>query len=179
MNSSILQALLKLFAIISGDNKTNGSEVVSLFLGNRLSQQQIQEFLEDYKKYVALYHKPKANVEKHTSMTSVKVLRLCEEIHTSLNHHERYLVFVRLVEFVFTNKEQTQQDLEFLYTVADAFHIDEKTRLAIIHFVHSKEIETSDYFFCMRNTDGQEHSHLPSGDLVFFRIPEENLFFFR
>ena len=111
MNSSILQALLKLFAIISGDNKTNGSEVVSLFLGNRLSQQQIQEFLEDYKKYVALYHKPKANVEKHTSMTSVKVLRLCEEIHTSLNHHERYLVFVRLVEFVFTNKEQTQQDV--------------------------------------------------------------------
>jgi len=179
MNSSILQALLKLFAIISGDNKTNGSEVVSLFLGNRLSQQQIQEFLEDYKKYVALYHKPKANVEKHTSMTSVKVLRLCEEIHTSLNHHERYLVFVRLVEFVFTNKEQTQQDLEFLYTVADAFHIDEKTRLAIIHFVHSKEIETSDYFFCMRNTDGKEHSHLPSGELVFFRIPEENLFFFR
>jgi ABC-type multidrug transport system ATPase subunit len=179
MNSSILQALLKLFAIISGDNKTNGSEVVSLFLGNRLSQQQIQEFLEDYKKYVAQYHKPKANVEKHTSMTSVKVLRLCEEIHTSLNHHERYLVFVRLVEFVFTNKEQTQQDLEFLYTVADAFHIDEKTRMAIIHFVHSKEIETSDYFFCMRNTDGQEHSHLPSGDLVFFRIPEENLFFFR
>jgi ABC-type multidrug transport system ATPase subunit len=179
MNSSILQALLKLFAIISGDNKTNGSEVVSLFLGNRLSQQQIQDFLEDYKKYVALYHKPKANVEKHTSMTSVKVLRLCEEIHTSLNHHERYLVFVRLVEFVFTNKERTQQDLEFLYTVSDAFHIDEKTRLAIIHFVHSKEIETSDYFFCMRNTDGQEHSHLPSGELVFFRIPEENLFFFR
>ncbi len=179
MNSSILQALLKLFAIISGDNKTNGSEVVSLFLGNRLSQQQIQEFLEDYKKYVALYHKPKANVEKHTSMTSVKVLRLCEEIHTSLNHHERYLVFVRLVEFVFTNKERTHQDLEFLYTVSDAFHIDEKTRLAIIHFVHSKEIETSDYFFCMRNADGQEHSHLPSGELVFFRIPEENLFFFR
>jgi len=179
MNSSILQALLKLFAIISGDNKTNGSEVVSLFLGNRLSQQQIQEFLEDYKKYVALYHKPKANVEKHTSMTSVKVLRLCEEIHTSLNHHERYLVFVRLVEFVFTNKEQTQQDLEFLNTVADAFHIDEKTRMAIIHFVHSKEIESSDCFFCMRNADEQEHSHLPSGELIFFRIPEENLFFFR
>ena len=179
MNSSILQALLKLFAIISGDNKTNGSEVVSLFLGNRLSQQQIQEFLEDYKKYVALYHKPKANVEKHTSMTSVKVLRLCEEIHTSLNHHERYLVFVRLVEFVFTNKEQTQQDLEFLYTVADAFHIAEKTRLAIIHFVHSKEIETSDYFLCMKNSEVNEHSHLPSGDLIFFRIPEENLFFLR
>lgn len=179
MNSSILQALLKLFAIISGDNKTNGSEVVSLFLGNRLSQHQIQEFLEDYKKYVALYHKPKANVEKHTSMTSVKVLRLCEEIHTSLNHHERYLVFVRLVEFVFTNKEQTQQDLEFLYTVADAFHIAEKTRLAIIHFVHSKEIETSDYFLCMKNSEVNEHSHLPSGDLIFFRIPEENLFFLR
>ena len=86
MNSSILQALLKLFAIISGDKKTNGYEVVSIFLGNKLSQQQIKEFLEDYKKYVALYHKPKANAEKHMAMTSVKVLRLCEEIHTSLNH---------------------------------------------------------------------------------------------
>jgi ABC-type multidrug transport system ATPase subunit len=179
MNSSILQALLKLFAIISGDNKTNGLEVVSLFLGNRLSQQQIQEFLEDYKKYVSLYHKPKANAEKHTAMTSVKVLRLCEEIHTSLNHHERFLVFVRLVEFVFTNKEQKEQELEFLYTVADAFHIDEKMRMAIIHFVHSKEIESSDYFFCMSNVDGQEHNHLPTGELIFFRIPEENLFFFR
>ena len=179
MNSSILQALLKLFAIISGDKKTNGYEVVSIFLGNKLSQQQIKEFLEDYKKYVALYHKPKANAEKHMAMTSVKVLRLCEEIHTSLNHHERFLVFVRLVEFVFTNKEQKEQDLEFLYTVADAFHMDEKTRMAIIHFVHSKEIESSDYFFCMSNPDGQEHSHLPSGELIFFRIPEENLFFFR
>jgi len=179
MNSSILQALLKLFAIISGDKKTNGYEVVSIFLGKKLSQQQIKEFLEDYKKYVALYHKPKANAEKHMAMTSVKVLRLCEEIHTSLNHHERFLVFVRLVEFVFTNKEQKEQDLEFLYTVADAFHMDEKTRMAIIHFVHSKEIESSDYFFCMSNEDGQEHSHLPSGELIFFRIPEENLFFFR
>jgi len=179
MNSSILQALLKLFAIISGDKKTNGYEVVSLFLGNRLSQQQIQVFLEDYKTYVALYHMPRANAEKHTAMTSVKVLRLCEEIHTSLNHHERFMVFVRLVEFVFTSHEHTQQDLEFLTTVADAFHIDAKTRMAIIHFVHSKEIESSDYFFCMRNGDGQEHSHLPAGDLIFFRIPEENLFFFR
>jgi ABC-type multidrug transport system ATPase subunit len=179
MNSSILQALLKLFAIISGDKITNGFEVVSLFLGNRLSQKQIQEFLEDYQKYVALYHKPKANAEKHNAMASVKVLRLCEEIHTSLNHQERFLVFVRLVEFVFTSKEQTKQDLEFLHTVAEAFHIDEKTWLAIIHFVHSKEIESSDYFFCMRNSEGQEHSHLPVGDLIFFRIPEENLFFFR
>jgi len=57
--------------------------------------------------------------------------------------------------------------------------MDEKTRMAIIHFVHSKEIESSDYFFCMSNEDGQEHSHLPSGELIFFRIPEENLFFFR
>lgn len=179
MNSSILQALLKLFAIISGDKKTNGYEVVSLFLGNRLSQQQIQVFLDDYKGYVALYHKPRANAEKHTAMTSVKVLRLCEEIHTSLNHHERFMVFVRLVEFVFTSHEHTQQDLEFLTTVADAFHIDEKMRMAIIHFVHSKEIESSDYFFCMRNGDGKDHSHLPAGDLIFFRIPEENLFFFR
>jgi len=179
MNSSILQALLKLFAIISGDKKTNGYEVVSLFLGNRLSQQQIQVFLDDYKSYVALYHKPRANAEKHTAMTSVKVLRLCEEIHTSLNHHERFMVFVRLVEFVFTSHEHSQQDLEFLSTVADAFHIDEKMRMAIIHFVHSKEIESSDYFFCMKNTEANEHSHLPSGDLIFFRIPEENLFFFR
>ena len=179
MNSSILQALLKLFAIISGDKKTNGYEVVSLFLGNRLSQQQIQVFLDDYKSYVALYHKPRANAEKHTAMTSVKVLRLCEEIHTSLNHHERFMVFVRLVEFVFTSQEHTQQDLEFLSTVADAFHIDEKMRMAIIHFVHSKEIESSDYFFCMKNTETNEHSHLPSGELIFFRIPEENLFFFR
>ncbi|MDP4630092.1 MAG: ATP-binding cassette domain-containing protein, partial [Flavobacteriales bacterium] len=179
MNSSILQALLKLFAIISGDKKTNGYEVVSLFLGNRLSQQQIQVFLDDYKSYVGLYHKPRANAEKHTAMTSVKVLRLCEEIHTSLNHHERFMVFVRLVEFVFTSHEHSQQDLEFLTTVADAFHIDEKMRMAIIHFVHSKEIESSDYFFCMKNTEANEHSHLPSGDLIFFRIPEENLFFFR
>ena len=96
-----------------------------------------------------------------------------------MNHHERFLVFVRLVEFVFTNKEQKEQDLEFLYTVADAFHMDEKTRMAIIHFVHSKEIESSDYFFCMKNSEANEHSHLPSGELIFFRIPEENLFFFR
>lgn len=179
MNSSILQALLKLFAIISGDKKTNGLEVVSLFLGNRLSQQQIAEFLEEYKTYVATYHKPRANAEKHTAMTSVKVLRLCEEIHTSLNHQERFMVFVRLVEFVFTSPEHSQQDLEFLYTVADAFHLDEKIRLAVIHFVHSKEIESSDYFFCLKGNDQQEHSHLPTGELVFFRIPEENLFFFR
>jgi hypothetical protein len=179
MNSSILQALLKLFAIISGDNKTNGYEVVSLFLGNRLSQKQIQEFLEDYQTYVALYHKPRANADKHKAMTSVKVLRLCEEIHTSLNHQERFLVFVRLVEFVFTNRDKSPQDLEFLNTVADAFHIDEKTWIAILHFVHSKDIESSEYFHCMRNDVQNEHSHLPSGDLIFFRIPEENLFFFR
>ena len=179
MSTSILQALLKLFAIISGDSKTDGSQVVSLFLGNRLSQQQLASFLDDYKRYVAQYHKPRASSEKQLAMTSVKVLRLCEEIQSSLNQHERYLVFVRLVEFVFATKEHSAQDLEFLDTVGEAFHLNQKTRFAIVHFVHSKDLESSDYFYILEGIKAGTHDHLPSGKLMFLRIPEENLFYFR
>jgi len=179
MNSTILQALLKLFAIVSNQSENKGRQVISVFLGNRLSQSQLDLFIQDYESYVLLYHKPRANAEKHASMTSVKVLRLCDEIQSSLNQEERITVFVRLVEFVSLNDSRTEQVTEFLDTVASSFNIQENLKQAVYAFTSSSSLNASEFFLIFDSNSAEPHSHLPSGQLNFFRVPELNLFFVR
>jgi ABC-type multidrug transport system ATPase subunit len=186
MSAGILRALMQLFAIIAGANKASGREIVAVFLRQQLNKELVNKYLEDYEKYAEKFHQGKSS-EKRTSLASVKVLRICDQINDELQQKEKFFVVVRLLEFITEFSERGEQEWEFIETVADAFNIDKKTFSLIKELIEaSEEGAFEDEAFLVAKSFGHIHNEPGKlsveglkGQLVFLRLEEENLFFVR
>ena len=95
MSAGILRALMQLFAIISGSGQKSGREIVALFLRQQLNKEMVNNYLKLYEEFAEKFHNVKDS-EKKTSMASVKVLRICNQINEELQQKEKFFVVVRL-----------------------------------------------------------------------------------
>lgn len=186
MSAGILRALMQLFAIIAGANKSSGREIVAVFLRQQLNKELVNKYLEDYEKFAEKFHQGKSS-EKRTSLASVKVLRICSQINDELQQKEKFFVLVRLLEFITDFNESGEQEWEFIETVTEAFNIEKETFALIKKLVEGKEETDFDaHAFLTAKSTGHEH-HIDGvlsveglrGKLVFLRLEEENLFFVR
>lgn len=192
MSAGILRALMQLFAIISGSGKESGREIVAVFLRQQLNKELVNQYLELYEEYAEKFHKGK-NTEKRTSMASVKVLRICDQINEELQQKEKYFVLVRLLEFIYAYTNTCDQEWEFVQTVADAFNIDERNFTKIRDLIgYNEDAIIDDNQFLI--AAGEKPSYLSGpekkvthylqienlrGKLIFLRLEDENLFFAR
>lgn len=143
MSERILRALMQMFAIIAkvdGVNNT-GRSIVQSFLKQQLSQEQVDTYLRIFDEYLEAHHqvsKKKDGSAKRTSLNSVKVLKICTQINQELEQPQKVIVLIRLLEFIYSSNEISEQEYEFVITVADTFNIpmDEFTQLK--HFVEDK-----------------------------------------
>jgi len=127
MSERILKALMQLFAIIAGPRSSNrnGRNIVESFLNQQLNEDLVDEYLKLFDGFYALYQKKqsqKGRKEKNLSLSSVKVLKICTQINEELDLRQKVVVLVRLFEFIKSDKDISDQELEFVYTVADIFH---------------------------------------------------------
>lgn len=186
MSAGILRALMQLFAIIAGANKSSGREIVAVFLRQQLNKELVNKYLEDYEKFAEKFHHGKSS-EKRTSLASVKVLRICSQINDELQQKEKFFVLVRLLEFITEFNESGEQEWEFIETVTEAFNIDKITFGLIRSLIEGQEDSTfeSDSFLVAKaaghahNLEGVLSVDGLRGQLVFLRLEEENLFFVR
>ncbi|OFX19937.1 MAG: hypothetical protein A2033_19010 [Bacteroidetes bacterium GWA2_31_9] len=131
MSERILKALMQLFAIIAPpeSNATDRRSVVESFLKQLLNQELVKEYLKVFDEYYDVYQKKQTEgttkKKKNISLSSVKVLKICTAINEELTQKQKLVVIVRLLEFIKSDfQEISEQELEFVETVADAFHID-------------------------------------------------------
>jgi ABC transport system ATP-binding/permease protein len=187
MSAGILRALMQLFAIIAGANKSSGREIVAVFLRQQLNKEMVNKYLQVYEDYAEKFHTSK-NSEKKTSMASVKVLRICDQINDELQLKEKYFVIVRLLEFIREFNVQGDQEWQFIETVAEAFNIDKEVFEGLRLLTASDENDSiPDPNFLLATSDRSSHTnwskHLQidslRGKLIFFRIDTESLFFVR
>ena len=149
MSERILKALIQLFAIVAKvDNVGNdGRTVVQVFLKQQLNAELVQKYLILFDEFLEQYQKiskDKADKEKkRTSVNSVKVLRICSQINEELAQKQKMVVLLRLLEFVFS-EEYSEQEIEFVKTVASSFNISEEELQDCIDFVLSKGEEIPD-----------------------------------
>ncbi len=133
MSESILKALMQLFAIIATANKEGVNEksrsIVESYLRLMLSSEQVTEYLQLFDKYVEERggggKKDGTQERKRTSLNSVKVLRICEQINGELKQDQKLLVLLQLLEFISFGEEITEQEIDFVKTVSDIFNIPE------------------------------------------------------
>ncbi|MCC6252039.1 MAG: ATP-binding cassette domain-containing protein [Bacteroidia bacterium] len=143
MSENILRALMQLFAIIAKVDGVNviGRSIVQSFLKQQLNKELVFEYIQVFDNYIESIHKISkgADATKKLSLNSVKVLRICSEINKELTHSQKVIVLIRLIEFITSNDVVSNQELEFVDTVASSFNIDEVEYQSCLKFINSNE----------------------------------------
>lgn len=129
MSEKILQALMQLFAIGAALERLTlqSRSVVEGFLRQQVSLQRVDEYLRLFDEYMEKYSGGGDDItrtRKKIAFSSVRALRICTEINKELNTRQKYIVFLRLAEFMQSSElEITEPEKEFLETVATVFNI--------------------------------------------------------
>lgn len=193
MSERILKALMQLFAIIANpkSHTRDRRPIVESFLDQQLNKELVDEYLKIFDYYYITHQqkfKSKGRTEKRTAASSVRVLTICTEINKELTQKQKLIVVIRLLEFINSENEITQQEFEFVSTVADTFHIARYEYESLKHFVlHSDhEIEDSDKILVInssKNTTKKRIHHLPveslMGEIIVYAVKLANMHVFR
>lgn len=139
MSDLILKALMQLFAIIARINDENKDEVsksdynahqiIREFLKLELVSTKIEHYVDFFNSsYENLKSRKKAKYgesEKRTSVNSVKVLRICNEINKELSNKQRFIVLTRILELIIQDGNPSELELAFIKTIRDTFKIND------------------------------------------------------
>ncbi len=195
MSEQILKALMQLFAIIARpeSNTEDRKDVVESFLKKQLNEDLVSVYLSIFENYYNTYQDKQKHSDKQRrfiSAGSVKVLKICAGINEELTQQQKIVVLVQLLEFVKSGKsnEISDQELEFIYTVADSFHITEEDYNLIKDFVLFEfgQIPASSYVLLIDNQKDffhpkVKHRLLPTlqGQIRVLNVSTTNMYLIR
>lgn len=192
MSERILKALMQLFALVADvDELSNNSRsIVKAFLLQQLSLDMVEAYLEIYDEYLEIHHKiskKKEGKKKRTSLNSVKVLKICTQINTELTQKQKVVVLIRLLEYVNSDHNINEQELEFVTTVAESFNISHEEFESCLKFITCVEenISTESDVLIIDNKeyttatpDGNKHIYASTleGTIAILNISSVNMF---
>lgn len=194
MSEKILKALMQLFAIIArpDSSKDERISVVESFLKRQLNHEIVQEYLKVFDEYYTMHQEKQKESTKRIrriSSSSVRVLKICTAINEELAQPQKIIVLIQLLEFVRSDSaEITEQELEFITTVAETFNIPEDEFNQMRDFVlfsfeevpHSEEIMLIDGNKDFRDEETKHIyvDHL-QGQIRVLHVPSTRLYFIR
>ncbi len=180
MSESILNALVHLFAIITNFTDTRVSskarEIVHSYLRKQLSVSQAHEYLNAFDNYLNFYDSDNTKVDsekgrKRGALSAVKVLKICQQINENLHQRDKFIVLLRLIEFVNEDDIITDTELDFIATVAESFNIPENEFLQMKALITNniEDIEEKDRILII-----DQESHIESdGEWFDKNMPEQ------
>ena len=196
MNEFILNALLQLFAIIANVSEDGISfkarNIVKSYLSKHLSSNLIRKYLRLFDDYLKIHHPEILGKEGGSGQTTLsdtqKVTEIGNAINRNLLQREKFIVFLRLVEFINEDDVMTAQELDFIRTVANTFNISDTEQSNIREFVLdslSQEIQTDKLLIIDDDAEPAipevRHIHVfeMEGRIVILRHASTNTFVFR
>lgn len=139
MSEKILRALIRLFALAANAERltARSRQVVETFLRQQLSSDLVNKYLAVFDEYLAQQEKDRASGRgsSNADESAAEVLKICTDINQELNVRQKYIVLIRLIEFVHSSDETiTEQEWSLISTAAGVFKIPEAdyTRCAVI-----------------------------------------------
>ncbi len=138
--------MFSIIAKVDGINNT-GRQIVQSFLKQQLSADQVATYLKIFDEFLESNHaasKKKEGAAKRTSLNSVKVLKICTQINQELEQNQKVIVLLRLLEFIYSSNEISEQEYEFVITVADTFNISNDEFQLLKSFIENQLDVTPD-----------------------------------
>lgn len=194
MSERILKALMHLFALIARpeSNANDRKYVVGQFLKQQLNEKLVNDYLEVFDYYYQIYQKKqtkKKKIAKSIAVSSVKILKICTEINRDLTLKQKIIVIYNLFEFIKADiNEVTEQELEFVQTVSETFHIpmDEYKRLKGFVLYPFDKIPNSTRILIIDGNKEFSHPKVKhlfreglTGQIRFFHLHLTNLYLYR
>ncbi len=196
MSEKILKALLQLFAIIArGDGVAEGARpdnapILERFLRRQFDPEVVRAHMERYQNFVQAFHSTggqSRSGRKRTSLNSVKVLKICTQVNEELNQRQKFIVLINLLEFIHAGGDVSEQELDFVSTVAETFNIGIDEFIRCRRFVLDRaEREDSPHLLYIDHEieNGFKHArHLHAHDLDgvlrVLHVPSVSLFVMR
>ncbi len=198
MSEPILKALMQLFALIIDIHKEkeiteSEKGIVRSFLSRQLNRELTNKYMEIFNNYLDLYHKydiQKDSIEdrKLTSLTSMRILGICEDINKELEQKQKIYVIVQLTEFISFDEKVTKKELEFLESVASAFNIPQNEFYNILSFIIDPvtDIPEMDKVLVIDHHEIYKYKDVKhiynknlSGEIIFLYIPSTNTYILR
>ncbi|HBH83604.1 MAG: hypothetical protein A2X05_18850 [Bacteroidetes bacterium GWE2_41_25] len=145
MSEPILRALMQLFALIGDIHDdtiitAREKDIVRLFLSRHLNNELVSKYMSMFEEYLTKFNSEsiiKGSIQdrKRTSLNAVRILAICEQINKELRQKQKIYVLVQLTDFISLGAEISENELDFLFTVAKAFNIHEDEYLDIKSFI--------------------------------------------
>ena len=193
MNERILKALMRLFAMLANsDEDSNKQEaIVESFLSKHLNKEQTNNYLHTYNDFLTeqVESFKGDRKRKRLSINSVKVVLICNQINLELTRRQKFVLLLKLLEFIRSKGIVLEQDLELISTMACCFHISEEELDLCVKFslkISAAEITDSKNLLIIReekpsysaHANFLESPHL-QGELALIRIANIGIFFAR
>jgi ABC-type multidrug transport system ATPase subunit len=194
MSEQILKAMMQLFAIIARpeSNSTDRRTVVESFLRRLLNEELVQVYITIFDDFYSVQQDKSRDTGKHRSIisaSSVKVLKISNKINEELTQEQKLIVLFQLFDFVRIDSETvSQQEIDFIDTIADSFHISLEEYNEIKDFVipnFSSLPNSSNMMIIDNNPDFFHHkvkhflSEGMTGQIRVLKIESANLYFIR
>ncbi|MCB0792991.1 MAG: ATP-binding cassette domain-containing protein [Flavobacteriales bacterium] len=195
MSEKILQALLRLFAILANTDRSTspggrtGRGILERFLHQQFSPEFVALHMATFDRYVEEFHGgARKDGRKRTSLNSVKVLKICVQVNEELNQRQKFVVLVHLLEFILANDEVTDQEHEFVRTVAETFNVGPEEFTRCLAFVdhRARAREDSPHLLYVDAATSAEmeqarhlHAHGLHGEVRVLHIPSVDLYIAR
>ena len=184
---------MQLFALGAGlEQKTGPSrKIVEAFLRQQVSAASVLEHLSFFDYHFQLARSGDSTIapDKRAAQTEEKAIRICTEINKELNTRQKYIVFIRLIEFVLSTGDGiTEEEKEFLGTVSNIFNIGFEDFTLCFSFVvngNNSASIASKHFLVVSGSDkinfNAKHLFRESfeGEVQIIRIPDADVLFAR
>lgn len=186
MTTSILEALIQLFALFAAGRGKEGIAMgrshAAQYMRSQLPKKLLEESLERYDELVDQFQRmPGQGQEmkaKRLAKLSVKLLRTCSQINKGLEQHEKHVVVVRLLEFLREIPDPATGHL-FLQTVVDSFNMDAQAFEAVKAMVSAHDASSAKHVNGLFATDDAWMGKRLGGAMLGYHLEEGNLFLLR
>lgn len=143
MSEPLLLSLIQLFAIASKfhQDREKVREIVRLFLEHQLSLDQPEDYLQLFDDYLDKFSatgRSKFSREENEGTFSVRessrMVLLCHNLNQELNQQQKLNVIIVLISLLDSGRYIQPQELEFLHSVAEVFHVTHEEFHQILTF---------------------------------------------
>ena len=154
MSEQILKALMQLFALIGDIHddtiiSSREKNIVRMFLARHLNNELVERYMGMFEEYLSQFNserivKGSLQDRKRTSLNAMRILSICEQINGELRQKQKIYVLVQLIDFISFGSQITENELDFIFTVAKAFNVPETEFLNIKSFIMNPTYEFHD-----------------------------------
>ena len=177
MSEQVLNAILQLLGLIAREDGVTAEEeqTVTHFLREEVSHQDIETYLNVFRKYTTL-----ANEQTDT------IDEICSRVNQEQSNNQKTIIVIRLMEMIIADGHVSVKENELLYKISKQLYFSDQITGLIKKFVLVNHSASVDSEHMLLIDDGQVKSSEPTksiqmdhldGFIAVLRIPDFDIYF--